>query len=380
MLAAPKTIAIVNLSRAEDAAQAAAKARKILDATAELRTILPGNLSRALEDVLPHGGPAGAVLSKARAALQASEEAFTGFRSRQAREELEKARRLLFTIAPTPPVVSMLADLSFRMAILHLREENVGLAMEEFRLLHRLAPGTEIDPIRYAPEIVSAFQRSQSKAGGMANATLSISATYDGAPVYIDGTLKGAAPLKIEVSPGSHIVSIAAPQYQALAKRIDVDPQTERNLQFDLQPRSVVTRALELRFTADALTHQPESLRNAAAGVAVLVGADVVLVILDHNDSPQAALYDLRVDRLTFSSPVGPALNNLLGVLIKTPRPTIIDPPTYVNPTPWFKTPYGVAIVGGGAVSVGLLGVLLLSGSSEDPQGRDWESRFDFPE
>lgn len=352
--AAPKTIAIVNLSEHEGAGQASLAVRELLDRNKDLRPTTPGNLARALEDALPEGGADGPTLTQASKALADSEAAFLGFKSREARTELERARRLLFTLAPSEQTSRLLADVSFHMALIHLREQNRGLAMGELQLLHRLVERDKIDPVRYPPDVVRAFQLARKEARGDRSATLSISATYDG-PVFIDGKAAGVAPLTVAVSAGAHVIAIATPQYQAAATLVDIDPGAKQAHQFDLEPRSPVARALELRFEAKAEGLRDEDLRHAAGRVSRLVGSDAVLVIVNDKSSADgvaATLYIQHLDRLSYRHRVDEQLKHMLGLVIDVPRPTLLDGVRDPGPLPWYKKTWGVAAIGGTAVAI----------------------------
>jgi hypothetical protein len=379
-LAAPRTIAIVNLSENVGASEASGKVRDLLDKTPDLRPTTPGDLARALEDALPEGGVDAPTLRVAAEALAAGESAFIEFKSRQARAELDKARRALFSLAPGEQTNKLLADVSFQMALIHLREQNHGLAMGELQLLHRLESRDSIDPVRYPPDVVRAFKEARKGAFGGNSATISISATYDGAPVFIDGKAAGTSPLTIEVSAGAHIVAISAPQYQAAATMIDIDPGATQSHRIDLEPRSPVTRALELRFDARARGLGPEVLREAAARVSRLVGSDSVMLIVDGEDEgPKATLYIQHLDRLSYRHAVDDQLKRMLGLVLEVPRPTLLDGVREPGPVPWYKKTWGIAAIGGGT-ALTTVGLILLGASDNTKPTRTGAPGFDFPE
>jgi hypothetical protein len=378
--AAPRTIAIVNLSEHPGASRASARVRDLLDKTPDLRPTTPGDLARALEDALPEGGADAPTLVEVSELLAAGESAFIEFKSREARGHLDKARRLLFSLSPSEKTNTLLADVSFQMALIHLREQNHGLAMGELQLLHRLEERDKIDPVRYPPDVVRAFKEARKVAFGGNSATLSISATYDGAPVFIDGKAAGQSPLTIEVSAGAHIVAIAAPQYQAAATMIDIDPGATQSHRIDLEPRSPTKRALELRFEARAKGLRAEDLREAAARVARLVGSDSVMVILDDESKESAAaLYIQHLDRLSYRHPVDEQLKNMLGLVQEVPRPTLLDGVREQGPVPWYKKTWGIAAIGGGT-ALTTVGLILLGSINDSGPPRNGDFGFEFPE
>ncbi len=360
---APKTIAIVNLSENPAATQAAEQTRAILDRSQGLRPTTPGDLARALEDALPEGGPEAQALAEASAGLADSMSAFIEFKSRKARSDLERARRTLFGLSPSEKTIGLMADVSFHMALIHLREENLGLAMGELQLLHRLVERKTIDPVRYPPDVVRAFNQARKSATGKASTSVSISATYDGAPVFVDGRPAGASPITLSLSPGAHVIAIAAPQYQATAILIDIDPGATQSHRIDLEPRKQVAQAMELRFEARRGGLRDEDLRRAAARVSRLVGSDSVLLIVDEKSGDDtdvvATLYIQHLDRLTYRHKVDSELKNMLGLVMDVARPTLVDGVSKPGPVPWYRKPWAIAAIGGGTALtiVGLLSI-----------------------
>lgn len=342
--AAPKTIAIVNLSEAPEAGKTTRMARSLIDTIPGLRPSAPGDLARALEDPLPADGPDALVVRQAEERLVAAEESFEAFQSNATRAQLERARSLLFTVAPSETTTHLLADLSFRMALLHLRDDNRGLAMNELQLLHRLDERTTIDPVRYPPDVVRAFRIALREAPREENATLRISTTYDGAPVFLDGRPVGKAPLQLAITSGVHIVAVAAPQYQAAAQKIVVDPGAVTTLNIDLEPRKQASRALELRFAAVRAGLGEDDLRAAAKSVARMLGSDAVLVITSSSAAGEgqavmAQLYLPTLDRLSFSRRADRQLENLLAILVEVPRPALVDQNESPSEQRWYKRP-----------------------------------------
>lgn len=381
---APKTIAIVNLSADASAPASATKVRELLNRVDGLRPTTPGDLARALEDALPEGGPDAEALAQARDELAKSTTAFTDFKSREARAHLERARSSLFGLTPTKETSRLLADVSFNMSLIHMRAENNGLAMGELQLLHRLVKQETIDPVRYPPDVVRAFKQARKVAAAKTTATVSISATYDGAPVYLDGVAAGTSPITIPLSAGAHIVSIAAPQYQATAILIDIDPGATQSHRIDLEPRNQVVRARELRFEARSNGLKDEELRVAAGRVARLVGSDAVMILIDGQSADGASqvvatLYIQHLDRLTYRHQVDKQLKNMLGLVIDVPRPTLLDGVRDLGPVPWYKKPWGIAAIGGGTAAT--IAALIALGSGEDPAPpRNGVPGFDFPD
>jgi hypothetical protein len=58
----------------------------------------------------------------------------------KARRALARAEAALLAQPPNPAVIALLAEVSFQTGLVHLREQNRGLALDSFRLVHRLQP------------------------------------------------------------------------------------------------------------------------------------------------------------------------------------------------------------------------------------------------
>lgn len=381
---APKTIAIVNLSTQASAADSASQVRELLDRSDGLRPTTPGDLARALEDALPEGGPDAQALTEVSGDLAASLTAFTEFKNREARARLQQARATLFALPPSTETSKFLADVSFNMALIHMREENNGLAMGELQLLHRLVERDSIDPVIYPPDVVRAFKQARKDAARKSNASISISATYDGAPVYLDGTLAGSSPITLSVSAGAHVVAVATPQYQATAILVDIDPGAIQSHRIDLEPRNQIVRARELRFEARSNGLRDEDLRVAAARVARLVGSDSVLILVDEageasDKAVLATLYIQHLDRLTYRHQVNKKLSNMLGLVMDVARPTLIDGVRELGPVPWYKKPWGIAAIGGGT-ALTIVGLISLGTGDDVSPPRNGAPQFDLPE
>jgi hypothetical protein len=362
---ADRTIAIVNLSAGRNAAAAAASARTIVAKTPGLRATETGDLAQTLEGVLPKGGPDEPVLAKAKSALEASEKAFGEFKSRLATSKLDEARRELFSLSPTVQTTALLADVSFHMALIHLRAENMGLAIGEFQLLHRLAPERTVDPVRYPPSIVKAFEDARKRVPTTIAATLQITATYNGDTIYLDGKPVGQAPLTLPIAAGTHIVAIAAPKYQATAQAIDVDPGDALDIKLDLQPRSPITRARELRYQALQQGLSDASLREAAARVSRLVGSDAVLIIVGAES--RATLFIPELDKLSYQTDVNPQLSRMLALARPVPRPTLLDAVGTTPPNlPLYRNPVAITAV---AATTAIAAILIFSGSLSSSDG-----------
>ncbi len=364
--AAPRRIAVLNAAQDGAAgARASRELRERMTGEPELSPLEPGDLSRALEGELPAGSPAERAAAEAQPHLEAAAAAMARFDHPQARRALARAEAALLALAPEPSLVELLARVSFETGLVHLREQNRGLALDAFRLVHRLIPeGPALDPARYPPEVVKAFDAARKAPSG--GARLEVSSTFDRVALYLDGARIGATPLALEITAGPHYLVASAPGFAARGSRIDAAPGDRVALDLDLARLSVAERGLAARQRAGAAPGRRE-LRLAVRSVAIIADVDAVLVIGDGGGGLTASVYQRAGDRLSVARPVDPEVGKLLGLVLPAPVPGPADllfggrPQA---PAAWYQKPWGVLSIGG-AVVVAVVGVVALTSLSE---------------
>ena len=366
--AAPRRIAVLNA--AQDGAAGARAARELRERMAgesELSPLPAGDLSRALEGELPAGSPAERAIAEAQPHLEAAAAAMARFDHPQARRALARAEATLLALAPEPSLVELLARVSFETGLVHLREQNRGLALDAFRLVHRLIPeGPALDPARYPPEVVKAFDAARKAPGG--SARLEVSSTFDRVALYLDGARIGATPLALEIAAGPHYLVASAPGFAARGSRIDAAPGDRVALDLDLTRLSPAERGLAARQRAvTGAAPDRKTLHRAAHSVALIAGVDAVVVIGDGGGGLVASVYQRAGDRLSVARPVDQEVGKLLGLVLPAPVPGPADllfggrPPA---PAAWYQKPWGVLSIGG-AVVLTVVGVVALTSLSE---------------
>lgn len=363
--AAPRRIAILN---AGEGAAAAATVRTALAAEKELAPLEPGDLSRALEQTLPAESPVDRALGEAADLLTAARTALAGFEHAQARRALSAAESVLLSVVPEPRVVELLADLQFQAGLVHLREQNRGLAIDAFRLVHGLAPSRPaLDPARYPPEVVSALDAARKPLG--AAATLRVTTAFDGAQVFVDGAPAGATPLDVSIGAGPHYLVVAADGRVPRGQRVDAAPRDAIALALELDETPVAQRAIELRHRVAAASGDRAALRAGAREAAELAGVDAVVVIAGDVGRAEASVYERGRDRLSVARPLGDGVHGLLGLLLPAPPPgpgdLLHSAQRQAAPTPWYQRPWAVASFTGGALLTIVAGVVLATGGGE---------------
>ena len=310
----------------------------------------------------------------------------TQFKTRPARTTLDRAEGLLLAVPPTPSVIDELASINFLAGLIHLREQNRGLAISAFQLARTLDRDRgELDPASYKPDVVTAFREAGARARQKATATLAISATFD-VPVYVDGKSAGDSPIEVKLTPGPHYVVAVAREYQAATIKIDVAAGESISEKLELHQISRDEQARNLRSDLIA-TVEPatrDQLAAAARHVAGLADADAAIVIWDGEDGsgrPVAAIYQSESDGLGFARPVDDDVDDMFGLLVPVPPPDLPNRDLFGNgpppPTPWWQRPVGIVGLVSGGIAFTVLGVLALSLDDGPPSPRN--STLDGP-
>lgn len=378
--AAPRRVAVLNAAR--DGAAGARAARDLRDRMAgetELSPLPPGDLSRALEGELPAGTPVDRAIAEARSHLEAAAAAMARFDHPQSRRALGRAEAALLSLPPSPALTALLAEVSFETGLVHLREQNRGLALDSFRLVHRLQPASApLDPARFPPDVVKAFDAARRPPAGSAH--LVVSSTFDDVAVYLDGQRIGATPLALDIAAGPHVLVAAAPGYVARGSHLDAAPDDRIALDLDLARLSLAERALAARMEAvEAGAPDRAGLRRAARNVAAIAGVDAVLVISDPASAGlAAAVYQRAGDRLSFARPIDRDIGELFGLVVPAPVPGPADLLLGLGgsePPAWYQRPWGILSIGG-ALVLTVVGVVALTSLSQ-PGPLDRNAVFD---
>ena len=366
--AAPRRVAVLNAARDGAAgARAARDLRARMAGEPELSPLESGDLSRALEGDLPSGSRADRAAAEARTHLDSADAAMARFDHPQARRALARAEAALLSQPPEIPLIALLAEVSFETGLVHLREQNRGLALDSFRLVHRLIhEGPPLDPARYPPEVVKAFDAARKAPSG--SARLEVSSTFDGVVLYLDGERIGKTPLAREIAAGPHYLVAAKSGFAGRGSRIDAAPGDRLAIDLDLARLSPVERALAARMKA-VVAPDRAALRSAAYSVALVAGVDAVLVIGGGgtDGSLTASVYQRAGDRLSVARPVDRDVGKLLGLVVPAPVPGPADLLLDVGPSgpvAWYQKPWGVLSIGG-AVVLTVVGVVALTTLSE---------------
>lgn len=364
--AAPRRVAVVNIATDQDAgAEASAEVRASLRAEATLAPIPAGTLARALEGALPQETTLDKAVADAKKSLARAQTLIDQFSFNGALSALAGAETELAPHAPEGAARVLLAEINVRRGVVLMAKPDVVRATEAFRLAHRLDPGRQsLDPATFDPEVVKTF--AQAAAAPAEEAFLDVTATYDGARLYVDGN--PATGPRVTVEAGIHVVTATFPEHRPSGTTVRLTAGQTRAVKLELWPQSSDERAVALRRQLRGDDHA-DRLRAAVQATAALTGANAVVVL--RGSAPgqiEAAVYDTRdgqeqpwmpvagADPKTLFKPLLPAVK-----ITPLPNPLVVRNPPHPPPDiPWYKKRRWQAVIGGGAVAT-VLGIVALS-------------------
>lgn len=363
---APRRVAVVNAAADQDAgARLAESLRRALTFHAHLAPVPAGDLARALEAPLvpPHANPA--ALEEARATLEQARAAMARFAYDEALQALRRAEQRLLGLIPSEPVHALLARVVFERGRILLQRRDPG-ALQELALARRLDPSwDELDPSVYLPEVVQAFANAGDAGGAgadgaaaMPQATVEVTALFDGAAVYIDGRRAGRTPVRAHLVPGVHYVAGTFADHHVAGERV-VLGQESRQVKLRFGRVTVDDRARNWRIglvQAAPLTGIPRlRVTEIARSAAELSAADAVLLITDDRAGTlHIAIHDQEASTPSAWRPVvATSIDGLLASLAAARRdrglvsgvaPAPRPEPGSLWSRPWVKAAVGTGI------------------------------------
>jgi hypothetical protein len=316
------------------------------------------DLTRALVGPLPPR-PQPAVADMAER-LQAADDAIAKFDYDKALIQLFRAERPLIDKRPSKDSRQRLADINFKLGLIYLAQGSRDRARKAFGAVHFLVPSTELDPARYPPDAVGAFERARPSPN--ADSTLSVSGSIEDAAVFVDGRPVGTAPVEVSVPAGVHYVLLAKPGYRPSGRRVETQPGGVEPVRIPLGPLPVVSQAHQLRrrLARRSVQLRADTIR-AGRQAAAMTGAQVAIVVTKTGEGIAAIAVGRKKVGSQFQVPdEAVALVDQLA-----PAPIEVPPPP-PPPPPWFRRPWALAAMGGAAIAVvSVTTVWLLSGDDD---------------
>ncbi len=369
-LATPRRVAVINLASAQKAGTAAAVAfRHRLARTNTLIALPTGLLATALESEIPTQGPRVALLRSARALIAQAGDARGRFADDEALAYLTRVERILLALVPDKDWLVAMADLNLLSGRILLARPKRDEARALFRLVASLDPTRKaLDPAVFTPDEVKLFAEAIAAQPGTARVTLS--ASYDGASIWLDGKRVGAAPATVTLPAGLHYVAAVFKDHTPEIQKVTWNAGSTTSVSLRLHPMSTDARARGLRRAVLGVgAPSSEAILGAARDAATLAGVDAVALIRSGARGIQIAIYDGRADKLGPWLPEVTPSATLLATLLPPPKPRpkpIVIPPPPPPPPPvvWYRKRWAQALIGGG-VAATLVGGFLLNRSGD---------------
>ena len=356
--AAPRPVAIIDLSGLDPAAEQLAKQLSAeLQVHPDLAPIpdptLIGELIGRFEDENQ------TQLDAAKAAVAAAETDLGRFQFAGAASEASGGHASLHRVTPSPLAIERYADLAFAYGQARLGERAAAEAHDAFALVHRLSAGRVLDAARYLPEVVQAFEAAR------APSTRAGTLVIEGAGrVWIDGKDAGTAPGEREVASGMHVVWLTGPDRETRGARVSVAPGGRAVVRIE---DAAADDKLKVRRVRALLRAAPDPTARAAAmkQLAQLVRvSDAVLLssvngqlIVQTWRDPEPGFSALREVKERSPRELLAPLAPVREVAAPPDEPPIVIPPIVEQPRWWQRR--SVQLSTAGAVVAGVAAAIL---------------------
>jgi hypothetical protein len=252
------------------------------------------------------------------------------------------------------------ADLAALAGMAELEQHHDKDAAGYFAFAHRLNPSYAVDPVRYLPEIVDAFQR----AAAAHAPSVKLAVTGPG-HVWIDGVDRGAAGT-FEVTAGWHLVQVVGADLVTAGQLDEIE--ADRSLELDAQVATDAKRVQRARRALAELPDDAVARAGAMKQLAELLNVHDAVLIWKRKDDSKLLVQTWRDREPGFSAlrerGREPA-KELLAPLSPPEPPYVAPPPPPLPPLPpvedeppWYRRRWVQASVAGG-VAVAVVGAIL---------------------
>ncbi|MEZ4403396.1 MAG: hypothetical protein R3B06_25450 [Kofleriaceae bacterium] len=295
----------------------------------------------------------GTEIANAAAALATARERLTRFEYGEAAATARAAQDALAGEAGDKTGRELLADLAFVEALALAGDG--GDATPVWTLVHRLSPGRTLDPARYPPDQIEAFERAATDPVGSGAVII---AAPGASEILVDGQPIGGEPAVAELAPGPHVISAQGDDIVAVGRRVVAT--AGQTVHVDLIPvlAPAPLRAARARDRVRAAASDP-ALTAAVASLAAIGGAADAIVVVA-TDAGLATRLFTKAGGLGPPRPVDDDLGAVLRPLRPLPpaRPRVPpdEPRRRVPPgpeAPWHQARWArvsMGVVGAAAV------------------------------
>lgn len=248
----------------------------------------------------------------------------------------------------------VLADLAFVEAMAIAGGGDLAAATPTFALVHRLSPGRTLDPARYLPEVIRAFDAA---ATPPPQTGMLFIAAPGATQVLVDGVAIGGEPVALQVAPGPHIVTARGEAIRGSGRRVEAAAGQTVRVDLILVQAPLAVRAGRARDRLLAATTDA-ARADAVETLLQLAGAKDGVVLVVEAGAVAARLYTQR-GGLGPPRPVG----DDLPAVLRPFRPVRPLPPPQVDPTPepvipveptppWYRERWAKVSIGVGTAAV----------------------------
>lgn len=107
---------------------------------------------------------------------------------------------------------------------------------QAFVRLLSIDPAARLDPTQFPPNLTRAFEESIGAARRLRTGTMDIQPSPAGTEVWVDGTFRGAGPMKLSLSEGHHILRLFRRGYRPVGLRREVVAGAEEVIRQTMEP------------------------------------------------------------------------------------------------------------------------------------------------
>jgi hypothetical protein len=297
---------------------------------------------------------------------------FVSYDSKDAATEAGYGEQDLQSVTPTDDVRALYAGLTLLEGLALLDRDPSGAA-RAFALTHRLDPATTLDPARYPPDIIDAFNRAAVDAPRSEKLTV-----HGTGRAWIDGQDRGDAPGTFDVERGDHYIVLTGVDRETTGVAVRVAGKTQVEISDAPAPPALQVQRTRLALSRAVTSHDDAARAGAIQELASLLGVGDVVMISKRPDGKLQ--YETWRDRAPgFSAPqmytdqkpetllegLAPPVGAKATSDPATPSISIGKPMPGPEDTPWYERRWVQASAAAGVAAI-IVGVILYARRGEN--------------
>lgn len=277
-------------------------------------------------------------IGSATTSLATAEKALADYNSPAANASAESGLTNLDQVAPAA-AAPIFAQLAFVRGQAQLGLKHPDEARSWFTLVHAITPNRVLDPDRFFPEVIEAYDRSRIDPSKK-DATIDVKGAGE---IWIDGAAYGAAPREVQIAAGRHIVQLVSLDRET--RGVFAIAESGKHVEAAI-PDAPAPIELQIRRTRLALAKAGDSVERASAmtRLAKLIGVGDAVLISKTNDQLMIQTWRDRAPGFSKLEPRGKRSSGEILVALAPPPPPIVPPPPKVIPLPegprWYQHRY----------------------------------------